>query len=97
MEKTADSYELTERAAIREFDGGMNKTAADAAAMSDIRQRRQLQQRSTPELIRALQGRRQEVVQQLAATRDRRRIAELSSEWTELSRQIIKANRKEAK
>jgi len=96
---TEVEYEFEERAAIRQFDGGRDKAAAEGLAVVDMAARveelARLQMLRAGSGIEALEKERQQVRRLWIATEDAEENLRLKLRWQELCMQIVHAKKKE--
>jgi len=85
-DEATDGYELGERAAIRQFDGGCEPARAEKEAAAELKQRaaRDAAEATLPELRCC----REQVRRAWLAETGPERQAELRGEWMDLSRRI---------
>jgi len=83
MGEKAEDYEVGERAAIRELDGGCEAAKAEQLAADDLRGRR------SRESMAELQAARDKLGDRLRAMHAGEEKDNLFAQWTELSQAII--------
>jgi len=85
-----DEYDVDERAAIREIEGGQEKDAAGKIAKQEV------EKRNTKQQIQLLREKRDKVGAQMRAEEDPEKKRKLFDKWMALSSEIIESG-KEAK
>ncbi len=98
MQGLTDSVEYQERAAIREFDGGLAKPKAELLATEDIAQRADQQLQKEPQLktLQDYRDYRDQVGKAFRSEQDPERKARLFSKWMDLNGQILEIKKEVA-